>query len=74
MFTDFLSISLQRVVSLLDLMIYQYKRMRDKYQKRIMSINEYLLKPIEELLDQQFRGLLSYYFKRYIVKNSFHEN
>ena len=60
MFTDFLSISLQRVVSLLDLMIYQYKRMRDKYQKRIMSINEYLLKPIEELLDQQFRGLLSY--------------
>ena len=34
--------------------------MRDKYQKRIMSINEYLLKPIEELLDQQFRGLLSY--------------
>ena len=41
-------------------MIYQYKRMRDKYQKRIMSINEYLLKPIEELLDQQFRGLLSY--------------
>lgn len=60
MFTDFLSISLQRVVSLLDLIIYQYKRMRDKYQKRIMSINEYLLKPIEELLDQQFRGLLSY--------------
>lgn len=60
MFTGFLSISLQRVVSLLDLMIYQYKRMRDKYQKRIMSINEYLLKPIEELLDQQFRGLLSY--------------
>lgn len=60
MFTDFLSISLQRVVSLLDLIIYQYKRMCDKYQKGIMSINEYLLKPIEELLDQQFRGLLSY--------------
>lgn len=60
MFTGFLSISLQRVVSLLDLIIYQYKRMRDKYQKGIMSINEYLLKPIEELLDQQFRGLLSY--------------